>query len=75
MLLYKPIIHCDDTYVLIRYLRVTKTALQAMKPFLQKLDAVKEPSHIVAGHALIRSLFPDVKSKTVQRRKGISETL
>ena len=37
-------------------MKVMKTALKAMIPFLKELDAVKEPSHVIGGHALIKSL-------------------
>jgi hypothetical protein len=48
--------------------KVTKTALKAMIPFLKELDAVKEPSHVIGGHALIR-----IKSKCKQQAKIMIE--
>eukprot|EP00603_Paraphysomonas_imperforata_P005138 CAMPEP_0114435292 /NCGR_PEP_ID=MMETSP0103-20121206/12751_1 /TAXON_ID=37642 ORGANISM="Paraphysomonas imperforata, Strain PA2" /NCGR_SAMPLE_ID=MMETSP0103 /ASSEMBLY_ACC=CAM_ASM_000201 /LENGTH=224 /DNA_ID=CAMNT_0001605305 /DNA_START=17 /DNA_END=688 /DNA_ORIENTATION=+ len=39
-----------------RYLRVNSGSIRAVTPLLKTLEKVKEPEHIVGGHALIRSL-------------------
>ena len=39
-----------------RYLRVGAKSIKAMNPFLDFLQRVKEPAHVIAGHGLVRSL-------------------
>lgn len=38
-----------------RYCKVTPGCIRALVPFLRGLEAVKESSHVIGGHALIRS--------------------
>lgn len=38
-----------------RYCKVTARSIRALVPFLRGLEAVKESSHVIGGHALIRS--------------------